>query len=70
MFPTDPNAPGGPNRSESVRRDYAGRSRFRRARRLLTLAEPRPARPPGWPPVRQLSPLDSEPAKDGSRTAA
>ena len=70
MFPTDPSAPGGPDRSESVRRDYAGRSRFRQALRLLTVAEPRPARPSGWPPVRQLAPLDSAPANDSSRTAA
>jgi hypothetical protein len=70
VFPTDPNAPGGPNRSESVRRHYAHRARFRRRLRLLSLAEPRRLPPTGWPPVTQLRPLGSASARDGGRTAA
>jgi hypothetical protein len=57
MFPTDPNAPGGLDRSESVRRDYARRGQLRRVVRLLSLSEPRKLPPSGWPPVRQLTPL-------------
>jgi hypothetical protein len=67
MFPTDPNAPGGPDRSESIRQDYARRGRLRR--RLLSLTEPRPLPLSGWPPVKQLTPLGSAPARSG-RTAA
>jgi hypothetical protein len=70
MFPTDPNAPGGPDRSESVRRDYARRGRIRRGLGLLSLAEPRRLPPSGWPPVRQLTPLGSAQAGDSGRTAA
>ena len=69
MFPTDPSAPGGPDRSEYVRRHYA-RGRFRRGLRRLTLAEPRPLRGPGWPPARQLAPLGSAPARGSDRSAA
>jgi hypothetical protein len=69
VFPRDPNAPGGPNRSESVRRHYAHRGRLRRRLRLLSLAEPRPLPPSGWPPVKQLTPLGSAPPRSG-RTAA
>jgi hypothetical protein len=67
MFPTDPNAPGGPDRSESLRRDYARRGRLHRTLRLLSLAEPRPQPATGWPPVRQLG---SAPGRDRGRTAA
>jgi hypothetical protein len=69
MFPTDPNAPGGPGRSEAVRQGHARRGRLRRRLRLLSLAEPRPLPPSGWPPVKQLTPLGSAPARSG-RTAA
>jgi hypothetical protein len=70
MFPTDPNAPGGPDRSESVRRHYARRGRLRRTLRLLSLAEPRPLPPAGWPPVTQLRPLGSASTRDSGSTAA
>jgi hypothetical protein len=70
MFPTDPNAPGGPDRSESVRRDHARRGRIRRTLGLLSLPNPRPLPPAGWPPVRQLRPLGSASARDSGRTAA
>jgi hypothetical protein len=70
MFPTDPNAPGGPDRSESVRRDHARRGRIHRRLRLLSLAERRKLPPAGWPPVRQLRPLGSASARDSGRTAA
>jgi hypothetical protein len=69
MFPTDPNAPGGPDRSEAVRQGYARRGRLRRSLRLLSLAGPRPLPPSGWPPVKQLTPFSSAPARSG-RTAA
>ena len=67
MFPTDPNAPGAPNRSDSLRRHYARRGRLRRRLSLLSLAEPRT--PPGWPPVKQLTPLGSA-QREGGRNAA
>jgi hypothetical protein len=70
MFPTDPNAPGGPDRSEYLQSAHAGRSRVRRALRRLTLAEPRPASASAWPPVRQLAPPTSEPGCDSGRFAA
>jgi hypothetical protein len=70
MFPRDPNAPGGPNRSESVRRNYARRARLRRRLRLVALAQPRRLPPTGWPPVTQLRPLGSASARDSGRTAA
>jgi hypothetical protein len=70
MFPTDPNAPGGPDRSEYLQRDHAGRGRFRRALRQLTLAEPRPASASAWPPVRQLARPSSEPGCGSGRFAA
>jgi hypothetical protein len=69
MFPTDPNAPGGPNRSESLRRHYARRGRLRRTLRLRSFAQPRTASPSGWPPVRQLTPLGSA-QREGGRHAA
>jgi len=65
MFPTDPNAPGGPDRSESLRRHYAQRGRLRRGFRLLSLAGPRTPPRSGWPPVKQLTPLG-----DSRRNAA
>jgi hypothetical protein len=70
MFPTDPNAPGGPDRSESVRRDHARRGRVRRRLGLLSLPNTRPLPPAGWPPVRQLRPLGSASVRDSGRTAA
>jgi hypothetical protein len=70
MFPTDPRAPGGPDRSESVRRSYARRGRLRRGLMLLTLAEPRPQRTSDWPPVRQLPPLGSTSGPGSDRFAA
>ena len=70
MFPTDPNAPGGPDRSESLRRHYARRGRLHRGLRLLSLAEPRSLPSAGWPPVRQLTPLGSAQARDDGRRAA
>ena len=70
MFPTDPSSPGGPDRSEYVRREYARDSRFRRGLRLLTLAAPRPPRTSSWPAVSQLTPLSSAPARDSGRSAA
>jgi hypothetical protein len=68
MFPTDPNAPGSLNRSESLRRHYARRG-LRRRLRLLSLAESRTLPPSGWPPVRQLTPLGSA-QRGGGRNAA
>jgi hypothetical protein len=70
MFPTDPRAPGGPDRSESVRRDYATRSRLGRVLRLLRSAEPTSPGASGWPPVRQLTPLGSAPDRGSTRSAA
>jgi hypothetical protein len=70
MFPRDPNAPGGPDRSESVQRDYAGRGRPRRRFKLFALADPGRARASGWPPVRQLTPLGSAPERGSTRHAA
>jgi hypothetical protein len=71
MFPTDPNAPDGPDRSEYVRRDYdASHGRVGRVLRLLRSAEPRSTRPSDWPPVRQLTPLGSEPDRGSARSAA
>jgi len=70
MFPNDPGAPDGPDRSEYVRRTYADRSRFRRRLTQLTLAEPRPLRASGWPPVKQLTPASSARAGDRGRFAA
>lgn len=69
MFPTDPNAPDGPNRSESLRRHYARRGRLRRTLTLLSQAPPRTPTPSGWPPVRQLTPLGSA-QREGGRNAA
>lgn len=66
MFPTDPNGPDGPDRSEYVQRDYAGRRRLR----LFTFAPPRPAGGSGWPPVRQLTPLGSATQAGSDRSAA
>jgi hypothetical protein len=70
MFPTDPNAPGGPDRSESVRRDHARGGRLRRGLRLLSLSEPRKLPPAGWPPVRQLTPLGTAQPGESGRSAA
>lgn len=69
MFPTDPRAPGGPDRSEYVHRGY-GRTRRRRRFRLFSLAEPAPSASSGWPPVRQMRPLGSTPARNNTRSAA
>jgi hypothetical protein len=66
-FPTDPNAPGGPDRSEQLQRDHANRTR--RRFRLLSVART-PSDAAGWPPVRQLGPLGSAPRGDRSRSAA
>ena len=70
MFPTDPNAPDGPDRSEYVRRDYASHGRLGRVLRLLRSAEPSSTSPSGWPPVRQLTPLGSRPDRGSTRSAA
>lgn len=70
MFPTDPNAPDGPDRSEYVRRDYARDRRPGRVLRLLGSAQQKSTTVLGWPPLRQLSPLDSEAAGDSTRSAA
>ena len=69
MFPTDPNAPGGPDRSESLRRHYAHRGRLRRSLRRLSLAPPRTPPPAGWPSVKQLTPLRSPQPKGGRHAA-
>jgi len=66
-FPTDPNGPGGPDRSEHVRRGHANHTRGRF--RLLSVARPL-AGAGGWPPVTQLHPFGSAPRRDRSRAAA
>lgn len=68
MFPTDPNSPGGPDRSEYARRGHTGRIGHRL--RLLSLKRTRRAGASGWPPVRQLRPLGSAPARESNRSAA
>ena len=66
-FPTDPNGPGGPDRSEHVRRGHANSTR--RRFRLLSGART-PSRAGGWPSVAQLRPLGSAPRRERSRAAA
>ena len=68
MFPTDPNSPGGPDRSEYARRGHTGRIRHRL--RLLSLKPSHQVGASGWPPVRQLRPLGSTPARERNRSAA
>jgi hypothetical protein len=63
IFPTDPNAHDGPDRSEYVRSGHANRTR--RRLRVLSLARTAPTGS-GWPPVTQLRPLGHE----GRRSAA
>jgi hypothetical protein len=70
MFPTDPNAPGGLDRSDRVRRYYADRRRLPGRFRLFALEPPRAAGGSGWPPVRQLTPLGSAAARGEGREAA
>jgi hypothetical protein len=70
MFPTDPNAPDGPDRSEYVRRNYASDRRLGRVLRLLRSSQPKSTTASGWPPVRQLTPLGAETARDNTRSAA
>jgi len=66
-FPADPNAPGGPDRSEQLQRAHANRTR--RRFRLLSVA-PTTSGAVGWPPARQLRPLGSAPSGDRNRSAA
>jgi hypothetical protein len=44
MFPIDPNAPGGPDRSESLRRSYLDHTFERERRPTLTFSQGNPAR--------------------------